>query len=193
MRSLLIDNYDSFTYNLFQLLAEENGTEPLVVRNDEAGWPELSRLEFDNVVISPGPGRPDRRQDFGVCADVIRHCEAPLLGVCLGFQGLGWAYGGEVGRAPEALHGRVRAVEHRGAALFDGIPRRFDAVRYHSLCLRDPLPDELDAIAWADDGVVMALEHRHRLQWGVLFHPESVATEHGRRLLANFRDLTASR
>jgi para-aminobenzoate synthetase len=190
MRSLLIDNYDSFTYNLFQLLAEENGVEPLVVRNDEASWAELSRLPFDNVVISPGPGRPERRRDFGVCADAIRHCEAPLLGVCLGHQGLGWVYGGRVARAPEPLHGRVRAVEHAGAPLFAGIPRRFDAVRYHSLCLEGELPPELEAIAWAGDGVVMAVAHRTRPQWGVQFHPESVATEHGRRLLANFRDLT---
>jgi para-aminobenzoate synthetase len=193
MRSLLIDNYDSFTYNLFQLLAEENGAEPLVVRNDEASWSELSELEFDNVVISPGPGRPERRRDFGVCAEAIRRCEVPLLGVCLGLQGLGWVYGGRVGRAPEAMHGRVRPVEHAGAALFAGIPRRFDAVRYHSLCLLGPLPAELEAIAWADDGVVMAAAHRARPQWGVQFHPESVATGHGRRLLANFRDLTAGR
>jgi len=193
MRSLLIDNYDSFTYNLFQLLAEGNGAEPLVVRNDEASWAELSALEFDNVVISPGPGRPERERDFGVCADAIRLCEAPLLGVCLGLQGLGWVYGGRVERAPEPMHGLVRGVEHRGAELFAGIPRRFEAVRYHSLCLRDPLPAELEAIAWAEDGLVMAVAHRARPQWGVQFHPESVATEHGRRLLTNFRDLTAAR
>jgi len=193
MRSLLIDNYDSFTYNLFQLLAEENGVEPLVVHNDEASWEELSELEFDNVVISPGPGRPERRRDFGVCAEAIRRCEAPLLGVCLGLQGLGWVYGGRVERAPEAMHGRVGAVEHAGTALFAGIPRRFDAVRYHSLCLRRALPSELEAIAWAEDGVLMAVAHRTRPQWGVQFHPESVATEYGRRLLANFRELTVGR
>ena len=193
MRSLLIDNHDSFTYNLFQLLAEENGAEPIVVRNDEASWTELSRLQFDNVVISPGPGRPERERDFGVCAEAIRRCEAPLLGVCLGHQGLGWVYGGHVARAPEALHGRLRAVEHAGSPLFAGMPRRFEAVRYHSLCLQGALPAELEAIAWGDDGVVMALAHRSRPQWGVQFHPESVATEHGRRLLANFRDLTARR
>jgi len=190
VRTLLIDNYDSFTYNLFQLLAEENGVEPIVVRNDEASWVELSGLEFDNVVLSPGPGRPERRRDFGVCAEAIRRCEAPLLGVCLGHQGLGWVHGGRVERAPEAMHGRVRPVEHSGTPLFAGIPRRFEAVRYHSLCLGLPLPGDLEAIAWAGDGVVMAVAHRARPQWGVQFHPESVATEHGRRLLANFRDLT---
>jgi para-aminobenzoate synthetase len=192
MLTLLIDNYDSFTYNLFQLLAEENGREPLVVRNDEASWEELARLGFDNVVLSPGPGRPEWERDFGVCADAIRHCEAPLLGVCLGHQGLGWVHGGRVAAAPEPMHGRVRAVEHAGAPLFAGIPARFEATRYHSLCLARPLPDELEEIAWADDGVAMAVAHRSRPQWGVQFHPESIATEHGRRLLANFRDLTAS-
>ncbi len=190
MLTLLIDNYDSFTYNLFQLLAEENGAEPIVVRNDAANWEELARLGFDNVVLSPGPGRPERERDFGVCAELIRRCEAPLLGVCLGHQGLGWVHGGGVARAPEPMHGRVRAVEHAGSPLFAGIPPRFAATRYHSLCLERPLPDELEEIAWADDGVVMAVAHRSRPQWGVQFHPESIATEHGRRLLANFRDLT---
>jgi para-aminobenzoate synthetase len=192
MLTLLIDNYDSFTYNLFQLLAEENGRAPLVVRNDEASWEELARLEFDNVVLSPGPGRPERERDFGVCADAIRFCEAPLLGVCLGHQGLGWVHGGRVAAAPEPMHGRVRAVEHAGVPLFAGIPARFEATRYHSLCLERPLPDALEEMAWADDGVVMAVAHRSRPQWGVQFHPESIATAHGRRLLVNFRDLTAA-
>jgi len=190
MLTLLIDNYDSFTYNLFQLLAEENRVEPIVVRNDEASWEELSRRRFDNVVLSPGPGRPERERDFGVCAEAIRRCEAPLLGVCLGHQGLGWVHGGRVVRAPEPLHGRVRTVEHTGAPLFAGIPARFEATRYHSLCLERPLPEDLEEIAWAEDGVTMALAHRSRPQWGVQFHPESIATEHGRRLLSNFRELT---
>jgi len=193
MLTLLIDNYDSFTYNLFQLLAEENGEEPIVVHNDEADWGELSRRRFDNVVLSPGPGRPERRRDFGVCAEAIRHCEVPLLGVCLGHQGIGWVHGGRVVRAPEPLHGRIRPVVHAGASLFAGIPARFEATRYHSLCLERPLPSELEEIAWADDGVPMAVAHRSRPQWGVQFHPESVATEHGRRLLANFRELTIAR
>ncbi|HSS43636.1 MAG TPA: aminodeoxychorismate synthase component I [Solirubrobacterales bacterium] len=189
MRTLLIDNYDSFTYNLFQLLAEVNGAEPLVVRNDEAGWDELARLEFDNVVISPGPGRPERAGDFGVCAEAIRRCERPLLGVCLGMQGLGWVEGGTVEPAPQPLHGRVVPVEHDGSALFAGIPSPFQATRYHSLALASPLPIALRETATCA-GVPMALEHRDRPQWGVQFHPESIATEHGKRLLANFRDLT---
>ncbi|HEY5941360.1 MAG TPA: gamma-glutamyl-gamma-aminobutyrate hydrolase family protein, partial [Solirubrobacterales bacterium] len=189
MRTLLIDNYDSFTYNLFQLLAEVNGTEPIVVRNDEADWPELEQLEFDNVVISPGPGRPDRAADFGVCAEAIRRCERPLLGVCLGLQGIGWVEGGKVGQAPEPMHGRVVEIEHDGTGLFDGVPNPFQATRYHSLALGTPLPSALRETA-SCDGVPMAVEHRDRLQWGVQFHPESIATEHGKRLLANFRDLT---
>ena len=190
MLTLLIDNYDSFTYNLFQLLASVNGREPLVVRNDEASWDELARLEFDNVVISPGPGRPDRARDFGVCAEAIRRCERPLLGVCLGMQGLGWLEGGDVERAPQPLHGRVVEVEHDGSTLFAGIPSPFEAVRYHSLALTPPLPSSLREIATCD-GVPMAVEHRDRPQWGVQFHPESIVTEHGARLLTNFCDLSS--
>jgi para-aminobenzoate synthetase len=193
LKTLLIDNYDSFTYNLFQLLAEANGEEPIVVRNDEASWAELSRLEFDNVVISPGPGRPDREGDFGVCAEAVRRTTAPLLGVCLGHQGLGFAYGAGVVPAPEPVHGRLSAVLHDGSPLFAGIPREFQAVRYHSLCVEQPLPAELRGIAWTSDGVLMAVAHRERPLWGVQFHPESICTEHGRRLLANFRDLSAER
>jgi para-aminobenzoate synthetase len=189
MRTLLIDNYDSFTYNLFQLLAEVNGVEPLVVRNDEASWEELARLDFDNVVISPGPGRPDVEADFGVCTEAIRSCEMPLLGVCLGLQGIGWVEGGEVRRVPEPMHGRLSAVHHDGSLLFAGIPSPFQAVRYHSLGLARPLPPSLREIA-SSDGVPMAIEHRTRPQWGVQFHPESIATEHGKRLLTNFRNLT---
>jgi len=189
MRTLLIDNYDSFTFNLFQLLAEVNGAEPLVVRNDEPTWEELERLEFDNVVISPGPGRPDLPGDFGVCAEAIRRCERPLLGVCLGHQGIGWVEGGEVAPAPEPMHGRVAEIEHDGSPLFAGIPSPFHATRYHSLALTHPLPPSLRETATAN-GVPMAIEHRHRPQWGVQFHPESIATPHGKRLLENFRHLT---
>jgi para-aminobenzoate synthetase len=191
MQTLLIDNYDSFTFNLFQLLAEVNGVEPTLVRNDEATWEELERLRFDNVVISPGPGRPDVAGDFGICAEAIRRCEKPLLGVCLGHQGIGWVEGGEVAPAPEPMHGRVVEIEHDGSPLFAGIPSPFEATRYHSLTLAPPLPPYLREIATAE-GVPMAIEHRQRPQWGVQFHPESIATPHGKRLLENFRDLTSS-
>jgi para-aminobenzoate synthetase len=191
LKTLLIDNYDSFTYNLFQLLAEVNGEEPLVVRNDEASWVQLSTFGFDNVVVSPGPGRPDREEDFGVCTEAIRHSDVPLLGVCLGHQGLGALYGAAVVSAPEPFHGRLSAVLHDDVPLFAGIPREFQAVRYHSRCVEQPLPGELRGIAWTSDGVLMALEHRDRPLWGVQFHPESVCAEHGRRLIENFRDLSA--
>ncbi len=191
MKTLLIDNYDSFTYNLFQLLSEANGEEPIVVRNDQLGWEELAATrDFDNIVISPGPGNPDRERDFGVCAEAIRSAEVPLLGVCLGHQGLCSAYGGKVVHAPEAMHGRISAVLHEDSPLFEGLPREFQVVRYHSLCVEQPLPEELEAIAWTSDGILMAVAHRERPQWGLQFHPESISTEHGRGLLARFRDLT---
>jgi para-aminobenzoate synthetase len=190
VKTLLLDNYDSFTYNLFQLLAEANGEEPVVVRNDGAVWQDLSRWEVDNIVISPGPGRPEQEKDFGVCADAILGTTVPLLGVCLGHQGLGWTSGAQVVHAPEVMHGRLSAVIHDDTPLFAGIPREFQAVRYHSLCVTQPLPDELEPIAWTSDGVLMAVAHRRRPLWGVQFHPESISTEYGRRLLANFRDLT---
>ena len=193
VKTLLLDNYDSFTYNLFQLLAQVNGDEPLVVRNDAAGWSELRRLEFDNIVVSAGPGSPEHEGDFGVCAQAIEQAEVPLLGVCLGHQGLAWVHGATVQRAPVAMHGRTSAVVHDGSRLFAGIPREFQAVRYHSLCVAQPLPAALQAIARTTDDVVMALAHRTRPQWGVQFHPESICTEHGRRLLANFGDLTRER
>jgi para-aminobenzoate synthetase len=190
LKTLLIDNYDSFTYNLFQLLAEANGEEPTVVRNDEATWAELAGGEFDNVVISPGPGSPDNPKDFGVCAEAIRSAEVPVLGVCLGHQGIGHVSGAPVVHAPEVMHGRLSAVYHDDSPLFAGIPQGFQVVRYHSLCVEEPLPEELEATAWTSDGIVMGMAHRNRAVWGVQFHPESICTDWGRKLLANFRDLT---
>jgi para-aminobenzoate synthetase len=190
MRTLLIDNYDSYTYNLFQLIAEVNGEEPVVVRNDAVDGAELDLTEFDNVVISPGPGHPAKAGDFGVSADVIARTEIPLLGVCLGHQGIYAQEGGEVAEAPAARHGHLAEVTHTGTELFRDLPDTFTAVRYHSLAVQEPWPDALEATAWADDGVVMGLRHRTRPLWGVQFHPESVATECGERLIGNFHDLT---
>ena len=191
MRTLLLDNYDSFTFNLFQLLAETNGEDPVVVRNDGATWPELASAGFDNIVISPGPGRPEQASDFGICRKAIVEARVPVLGVCLGHQGLACFSGGSVIHAPEVMHGRLSAVYHDGCPLFAGIPQGFQAVRYHSLCVARPLPEWLAPIAWTDDGVLMGVAHRERPLWGVQFHPESICTEHGRRLMENFRDLTS--
>jgi para-aminobenzoate synthetase len=189
MRTLLIDNYDSFTFNLFHLLGEVNGDEPIVVRNDELPWDELAALPVDNVVISPGPGRPERERDVGVSIDVLRRAQVPVLGVCLGHQALAHVTGGAIEHAPEVMHGRLSSIHHDSRGLFAGIPQGFAAVRYHSLVVA-ACPAELRVTAWTPDGVVMGLEHRRRPQWGVQFHPESISTEHGRTLVRNFRDLT---
>lgn len=189
IRTLLIDNADSFTLNLFHLLAEVNGCEPTLVPND---WTEFSLDmldEFHNVVISPGPGTPERPADFGICAEVIAQSPIPVLGVCLGHQGIAHVHGGVVAHAPQPRHGRVSPIRHAGTGLFAGLPSPFSAVRYHSLAVTG-LPDSLEATAWSEDGVIMALQHRTRPQWGVQFHPESIASEEVRALLRNFADLT---
>ncbi|MFF4604052.1 aminodeoxychorismate synthase component I [Streptomyces sp. NPDC001339] len=192
MRTLIVDNYDSFTYNLFHFLARVNGREPVVVRNDDPTW-RLGRLaEFDNVVLSPGPGTPARAADFGICRELVDRCDLPLLGVCLGYQGIALQHGATVGRAPEPRHGRTSPVLHDGTGLFAGLPMPFEAVRYHSLAVT-ALPAELEATAWTHDGILMGLRHRERPVWGVQFHPESVSTQYGQELLANFRDLSLMR
>ena len=189
MRTLIIDNYDSFTYNLVHYVAEVTGVEPVVVRNDDPDF-GIGDLEwFDNVVISPGPGRPQRAADFGVCAEVIRSGALPVLGVCLGHQGICHLFGATVGPAPEVFHGRLSQIRHGATDLFAGLPSPFDAVRYHSLAVTD-LPDDLEPTAWTADGVLMGVRHRTKPLWGVQFHPESICTEHGHRLLANFAELS---
>jgi para-aminobenzoate synthetase len=189
MRTLLIDNYDSFTFNLFHLLGEVNGEEPIVVRNDELSWEEVAALAVDNVVISPGPGRPEHARDVGVSLDVLEHAEVPVLGVCLGHQALAHVAGGAIDHAPTVMHGRLSEIHHEGQGLFAGIPQGFAAVRYHSLAV-GAVPAHLRVTAWTPDEVVMGLAHRSRPLWGVQFHPESISTEHGGALLRNFRDLT---
>jgi para-aminobenzoate synthetase len=189
MRTLLIDNYDSFTYNLYQYLAAINAQPPRVIRNDEMSWSQIAKLDFDNIVISPGPGRPQRRSDLGVSADVLRQTRVPVLGVCLGHQAIAHFCGANVARAVRPMHGRLDRVRHSGSALFRGIPEQFDAVRYHSLAVTR-LPEELEPLAWTSDGTLMALRHTSKPWWGVQFHPESICTEYGARLLRNFRELT---
>ena len=190
MTTLLIDNYDSYTFNLYQLVASVAGEEPVVVRNDELPWSRLARHRWDRIVVSPGPGRPERERDLGVCRDALAQDEVPVLGVCLGHQGLAHVRGGSVVRAAEIVHGRISPVFHRGDGLFTGIPQGFRAVRYHSLVVEPALPAELEAIAWADDGTLMAIRDRRRRAWGVQFHPESIGTEHGELLISNFLALS---
>ncbi|MEU7477156.1 aminodeoxychorismate synthase component I [Lentzea sp. NPDC042327] len=192
MRTLLIDNYDSFTFNLFQHLAEVNGAEPVVVANDDPRFRLSALRSFDNVVISPGPGRPGNPADFGLCRAVVEHAEIPLLGVCLGHQGLCLSYGATVGPAPVPRHGIVSPVTHTGVDVFAGLPSPLEVVRYHSLAVTE-LPPSLEAVAWSDDGVLMGVRALDRPAWGVQFHPESICTQSGRELLANFAALTPTR
>jgi anthranilate synthase component 2 len=186
MAVLVIDNYDSFTYNLVQYLAEL-GAEPDVRRNDQVSVAEVAALAPEAIVISPGPGRPE---DAGVCVELVRRVgpRIPILGVCLGHQAIGVAYGAAVELAPRLMHGKTSLVHHRGGALYAGVPNPFVATRYHSLCVcRDGLPGELEVTAEClEDGVIMGLRHRRHPVEGVQFHPESILTGFGRRLLANF-------
>ncbi|ATE56594.1 aminodeoxychorismate synthase component I [Actinosynnema pretiosum] len=192
MRTLLIDNLDSFTGNLAHLVARVNGREPDVIRHDDPDFRLADLRRYDAVLISPGPGRPDDPRDFGLCAAVVEHAEIPLLGVCLGHQGLCLGHGATVARVTPR-HGIVDEVAHTGTDLFAGLPSPLRVVRYHSLAATD-LPPELEPLAWAPgDGVLMAVRRRGRPAWGVQFHPESVAGEHGFGLLANFRDLAGGR
>ncbi|MDP9379524.1 MAG: aminodeoxychorismate/anthranilate synthase component II [Chloroflexota bacterium] len=182
---LLIDNYDSFTYNLYQLLAEL-GEKVEVVRNDETTVEQVEALAPERIVISPGPGTP---ADAGISRDVVRELgpRIPTLGVCLGLQCIGEVYGGTVGRAGELLHGKTSMVYHAGRGVFGGLPSPFEAVRYHSLVVhRDTVPRELDITAQTSTGLVMGLRHKEHPVEGVQFHPESILTEHGAALLANF-------
>ncbi|WP_437720645.1 chorismate-binding protein [Sorangium sp. So ce861] len=192
MKTLLIDNYDSYTHILGQYLWEVNGEKPIVVRNDSLTLAEIRDLEVDGIVLSPGPGRPERRADFGVCMDVIEAlADTPILGVCLGHQGLAARFGGRVQHAPRVMHGKVAEVEHDGTGLFDGVPSPFKVVRYHSLIVGgDALPPEIEVTARTrGDGLIMALKIKDRPLYGVQFHPESIGTEHGKKILSNFRDI----
>lgn len=192
MRTLLVDNHDSYTYNVFHLLAGVSGEEPIVVDNDAVSWRALSRWDFDAIVLSPGPGTPRRWHDFCVCDDILRYSEIPVLGICLGHQGLGKMLDGDVKSAPEAMHGRLSRIFHEGSGLFQDIPQGFPVVRYHSLAITGMNTDG-NVCAWADDGVVMGIEHRGRPMWGVQFHPESIATDHGATLVRNFYALAERR
>ena len=182
---LLVDNYDSFTYNLYQYLGEL-GAEARVVRNDELTAEEAMELRPDRIVISPGPGTPDQS---GITLDLIRRASGrvPVLGVCLGHQALGQAFGGRVVRAPRLMHGKTSEIRHDGRTVFAGLPQPFTATRYHSLVVApESVPACLEVSAWTDDGIVMGLRHRHQPLEGVQFHPESILTSAGKDLLRNF-------
>lgn len=186
---LLIDNYDSFTYNLVQLLREQDA-EVEVVRNDAAPVDELLGRGAEGIVLSPGPGRPE---SAGVCIDLLlARPEVPVLGVCLGHQCLGVAYGAKVERAPRLMHGKTSEISYRPDDLFAGLPNPFQATRYHSLSVpEESIPRELMPIAWSEEHTVMAVRHRELPYWGVQFHPESVLTPEGPTLLGNFLRLCA--
>ncbi|MBI3819997.1 MAG: aminodeoxychorismate/anthranilate synthase component II [Planctomycetes bacterium] len=185
---LLIDNYDSFTFNLLHAVAAFE-SDVRVVRNDRISVDDIERMAPEILVISPGPGSP---ASAGVSVDAIRASlgRRPVLGVCLGHQSLGVALGARVRRAHELVHGKARALAHNGAGIFTNLPSPIDVARYHSLVLDPPsLPPELETLAWSQDGEIMALSHRKHCAFGVQFHPESFLTKNGRELLANFFEL----
>jgi anthranilate synthase component II len=190
---LVIDNYDSFTWNLVQYLGEL-GALPEVIRNDEATVEEIRRMSPGRIVISPGPCTP---AEAGVSVDLVRELgrDTPILGVCLGHQSIGTAYGGEVVRAGRVMHGKVSPIRHTGADVFQGLPTPLRVARYHSLIIEPTtLPDALEVIAWTDEpgfeDEIQAVRHREHPVWGVQFHPESIASESGHQLLRNFLELT---
>lgn len=189
---LLIDNYDSFTYNLRHYLGEL-GAEVEVIRNDQISAEDAVNMDVDGIVISPGPGTPD---DAGICMEVVKkaaEANMPVLGVCLGHQCIGQVFGGKVVRAPQPMHGKVSRIHRRNKGLFLDFPSPFNATRYHSLIVeRESLPDCLEIMAETDDRLIMAMQHKNKNIHGVQFHPESIASEYGHDLLKNFLNLIKS-
>jgi anthranilate synthase component II len=191
MTILVIDNYDSFTYNLVHFLGELGAT-LAVRRNDKIGVDEVAAMDPEAIVISPGPCTPN---EAGICLDLIERVgsEIPIFGVCLGHQAIGQAYGGKVVRAPTLMHGKLSAIHHTGRSVFRGINGDFQATRYHSLTIApESMPEVLEVTATADDGVIMGAMHKRFPVHGVQFHPESIASEHGHRVLQNFLDIAAT-
>ena len=192
MRLLIIDNYDSFTFNLVQYLGELGATSE-VVRNDAIAVDAIANVEADGLVISPGPCTP---REAGISVEAVQRYAGrlPILGVCLGHQSIAAAYGGEIVSARTLMHGKTSMIHHRGQGVLRGLPDPFEATRYHSLAVaRDSLPPELEVTAWTDDGEIMGIQHRELVVFGVQFHPESILTEVGKRLLANFLEDLADR
>jgi anthranilate synthase component 2 len=187
MKTVLLDNYDSFTFNLYQYIGELDEP-PVVLRNDEVTLQDLQRMNPARIVISPGPGSPVDPAYFGVCLDAILHFgpKIPILGICLGHQGIVHAMGGDVIQAPQVMHGKASVVEHDGDPIFKDVPKRFEAMRYHSLVGDTAsLPSELTVIASTDDGVLMGIRHKEYPMYGLQFHPESIGTPHGKKILGN--------
>lgn len=188
MRVLLIDNYDSFTHNLYQRLGEL-GASVAVLRNDAIDLDGIRALDPGRIVLSPGPGHPGKARDFGICRGILDELagKLPILGVCLGHQGIALGLGGDVVRAPTIMHGKTSLVSHGSTGLFEGLPMPLEVMRYHSLIVaRDSVPACLNITAQTDDGLVMAVQHRDWPLWGVQFHPESIGTPQGSSLLSNF-------
>jgi anthranilate synthase component 2 len=189
MKFLIIDNYDSFVYNIAQYLGEL-GVDCNVIRNDKITLEQIKKNKYDAIIISPGPGTPDEKKYFGVCSDVIKYMgpTTPILGVCLGHQGIIQAFGGKVTNAGCVRHGKTSPIEHTNSELFKDVKNPFQATRYHSLVGdKTIIPDVLEVIAIAsDDGEIMAIRHREYLIEGVQFHPESIMTDEGKKILANF-------
>jgi anthranilate synthase component 2 len=191
MKIVIIDNYDSFVYNLYQYLGELD-SRPIVVRNDEVTLEEFKALEPDRIIVSPGPGSPDRREYFGICKDVILELgpEIPVLGVCLGHQGIIHAFGGKVIRAPHVMHGKTSVVYHNERGIFAGVQNAFEAMRYHSLIgERESLPSCLEVTAKTWDEIIMGVQHETYPIYGIQFHPESIGTAVGKQLVRHFLEL----
>ncbi len=195
MKVLIIDNYDSFTYNLYQMLSQL-GREVIVARNDAIDLPAIKKLAPKHIVLSPGPGRPEKARDFGICSQIIERLAPiqPILGVCLGHQGIAHALGANIVTAPKIVHGKTSMIFHNGKELFSHLPQPMEATRYHSLMVdRESLPPELEVTAESEDKLVMAIAH---ITWplrGVQFHPESIGTPAGYQLLGNFLHIEANR
>ncbi len=192
MKTLLIDNYDSFTYNLFHYLGEL-GAEVVVKRNDELTAAEVLAMRPQAIVLSPGPCTPN---EAGVCLDLIKQADGsvPILGVCLGHQSIGQVYGGKIVRAPEPMHGKLSRIHHNGRSVFRGLNNDFEATRYHSLTIApESMPDDLIVTATSSDGVIQGVMHKKHPVHGVQFHPESIASENGHALLKNFLDIARER
>ncbi len=186
LKVLVIDNYDSFTYNLANLIFLAGGAVPEVIKNNEITFNLNDCNDYSHIIISPGPGTPTCESDFGFCGDIINFTKTPILGVCLGHQGIAHQFGGVVCHAPKPVHGLIDTIVHNGKDIYSKLPQDYRVVRYHSLVVATPLPSNLEVMAWTRDGLIMGLRHKHKPIYGVQFHPESICSEYGLQLMENF-------